>query len=234
MNMTHLSIQASDKSGAFNAYAATPSQGKGPGILVIQEIFGINGFIRRICDGFAGMGYFAVAPDLFWRIRPGIELDAEDPGQFQQALELMGQFNIAQAVEDMIATVRVMRGHENCTGKVGTVGYCLGGRLAYLMATRSDADANVGYYGVGIESLLDEASAITKPLILHIAEEDKFVPEQTRETIVKALSANPMVHTYTYAGADHAFARVGGSHYKDDAATLANQRTMDLFAESLR
>ena len=145
----------------------------------------------------------------------------------------MGRFDQDKAVADMSATINVMRRHEACTGKVGTVGYCLGGRLAYLMATRSDADANVGYYGVGIETLLDAARNITAPLILHVAEEDKFSPPAALAKIRDGLAGIEEATVYAYPGADHAFAREGGSHYKADAARLANERTMKMFSEVL-
>jgi carboxymethylenebutenolidase len=220
-------------SRTFPAYTALPKTGSGPGILVIQEIFGINPFIRATCDYYASLGYLAVAPDLFWRLQPGIQLDPEKPDEFQQALGLMGRFDADKAVADMTATITAMRRHEACTGKVGTIGYCLGGKLAYLMATRSDADANAAYYGVGLDQLLGEAKNITAPLILHIAEEDGFVPKQAQAAIRAGLAGNPHVTIYSYAGADHAFAREGGSHYKADAARLANERTLKLFTETL-
>ncbi len=231
--MTDLTIQAADSAGSFSAYTAVPQTGSGPGILVIQEIFGVNPFVRAACDYYASLGYLAVAPDLFWRLQPGIQLDAEKPDEFQQGLALMGRFDIDKAVADMIATLAVMRRHEACTGKVGTVGYCLGGRLAYLMAARSDAEANVGYYGVGIDSLLNEAKTIAAPLILHVAEEDGFVSKEAQAKMRDGLADNPNITLYSYPGADHAFAREGGSHYKADAARLANERTMKLFSEVL-
>jgi carboxymethylenebutenolidase len=231
--MTDLTLHATDGSGTFQAYAALPKTGSGPGILVIQEIFGVNPFIRATCDYYASLGYLAVAPDLFWRLQPGIQLDAEKPEEFQQGLALMGRFDIDKAVADMSATVAAMRAHEACTGKVGTIGYCLGGKLAYLMATRSNADANAGYYGVGLDQLLDEARHITAPLILHIAEEDGFCPKEAQAKIKAGLAGNPHVTVYSYPGADHAFAREGGSHFKPDAARLANERTMKLFSETL-
>jgi carboxymethylenebutenolidase len=231
--MTDISIDAADGSGSFSAYAATPATGTGPGILVIQEIFGVNSFIRETCDRFAAMGFLAVAPDLFWRLQPGIQLDAKIPEQFQQGLQLMGQFDTGKAVEDMKSTLEVIRNHHACTGKVGTIGYCLGGKLAYMMATRSDSDANVGYYGVGIQDMLGESAGIHAPLVLHIAEKDGFVPKEAQDKIVSGLSGNPHVTTYVYPGVDHAFARDGGDHYDAKAATLANERTMKMLSEAL-
>jgi len=126
-----------------------------------------------------------------------------------------------------------LRSHPACTGKVGSVGYCLGGKLAYLMATRSDVDCSVGYYGVGIQDLLGEAKNIRKPLALHVAEKDQFVPPPAQHAIKQALEANPLVTLYSYPGADHAFARMGGAHYEAAAATLANSRTSQFLRHHL-
>jgi carboxymethylenebutenolidase len=231
--MSSVTIPSGDGSGSFSAYVAKPSSGKGPGILVIQEIFGINTFIRQMCDDYAARGYVAYAPDLFWRLEPGLDLDSTKEADSAKAFSLFPKFNVEKGVEDLIATLAAMRGDGSVTGKVGAVGYCLGGKLAYLMATRSDVDASVGYYGVCIQDLLGEASAITKPLMLHVAELDKFVPPDAQEKIKHDLAKNPVVDVHVYAGVDHAFARNGGDHYDAAAATLANQRTESFFKKHL-
>jgi len=233
--MAETSIKTPD--GAFMAYVAAPKTmppgGKAPGILVIQEIFGVNKVMRDLCDGFAAQGYVALCPDLFWRQEPGIQITDKTEAEWKRAFELYQGFNEAKGVQDLIASLDHLRKLPNCSGKAGSVGYCLGGKLAYLMATRSNADASVGYYGVGIENALNEASAITKPLLLHIAAEDQFVPKEAQEKIQAALSRNSAVSLHVYAGCDHAFARVGGAHWNAAAAKQANDRTAAFFSKHL-
>jgi carboxymethylenebutenolidase len=230
--MTDVTIRAAD-GGSFSAYLATPKSGKGPGVVVIQEIFGVNKVMRDIADGLAAQGYAAICPDLFWRIEPGIQITDKTEAEWKRAFELFSAFNVDKGVEDLKATLATIRQHSACTGKVGSVGYCLGGKLAYLMATRSDTDCSVGYYGVGIQDLLGEAKNIKKPLMLHIAEKDQFVPPPAQEKIKAGLKDNPHVTLHSYPGMDHAFARVGGQHYDKNAADLANRRTAEFFQRHL-
>lgn len=230
--MPELTISAAD-GGRFNAYVATPKSGKGAGVIVIQEIFGVNAVMRAATDVLAANGYVAICPDLFWRIAPGITLTDRTDAEWQRAFELFKAFDVDKGVADLKATLAVLRGHAACTGKTGTVGYCLGGKLAYLMATRSDADCNVGYYGVGIQDLLAESGKITRPLLLHIAEKDEFTPPPAQEKIKAGLRSNPQVTLHSYPDCDHAFARVGGQHYDKAAAELANRRTAEFFRRHL-
>jgi carboxymethylenebutenolidase len=230
--MTDVTIRAAD-GGSFSAYLATPKSGKGPGILLIQEIFGVNKVMRDLADGFAAQGYTVMCPDLFWRQKPGIQITDKTKEEWDQAFKLFQGFDVDKGVEDLKATLAALRKHQACSGKVGSVGYCLGGKLAYLMATRSDSDCNVGYYGVGIQDQLDEAKNIKKPLLLHIAEKDQFVPPPAQAKVKEALGKNKLAMIYSYAGNDHAFARVGGQHYDKKAADLANQRTADFFKKTL-
>ncbi len=231
--MAEVTITAGD-GGTFSAYLANPASGSGPGIIVIQEIFGINKVMRDIADGWAALGYMAICPDLFWRQEPGIQLTDQSQAEWDRAFELYQGFDEAKGAEDLLATLAHLRGLDGCSGKVASVGFCLGGKLAYLMATRSDNDCNVGYYGVGIENALDEAASITAPLLLHIAEKDQFCPPEAQAKVHGALDANGQVTIHDYAGADHAFARPGGEHYDQSAADLANQRTVDFFAGNLK
>jgi carboxymethylenebutenolidase len=230
--MTEVTISAAD-GGSFSGYLATPNSGKGPGILVIQEIFGVNKVMRDLAHGFAAQGYVALCPDLFWRQAPGIQLTDRTEDEWKRAFELYQGFDEGKGVTDLQVTLAYLRQHEACSGKIGSVGYCLGGKLAFLMATRSEADCNVGYYGVGIDKALDEATRITRPLLLHIAEKDEFCPPQAQQAIVSVLGKNPKVTIHTYPGADHAFARIGGQHYDKAAAESANRRTAEFFKQHL-
>jgi carboxymethylenebutenolidase len=230
--MSEVTIRAAD-GGSFSGYLATPKNGKGPGILVIQEIFGVNQVMRDITDGFAAQGYVALCPDLFWRQEPGIQLTDKTEAEWARAFQLYQGFDESKGVNDLKASLAHLRGLPACTGKAGSVGYCLGGKLAYLMATRSDADCNVGYYGVGIDKALDEASKITRPLMLHIAEKDEFCPPEAQAQIKAVLGKNPKVTIHSYPGLGHAFARPGGEHYDKAAAETANQRTAAFFKQHL-
>lgn len=227
-------IQIDARDGRFSAYLAKPAKTPAPAILVIQEIFGVNTVMRDLCDGFAKQGYLAVCPDLFWRIEPGIQITDQTDAEWARAFELFQTFNQTKGVEDLILSLEHVRKLKDCSGKAGTVGYCLGGKLAYFMATRSNADCNVSYYGVGIETVLDESAAITKPLLMHIAAKDQFVPSEAQAQIREALAKNPRVALHVYENCDHAFARVGGAHYDAAAAKLANERTGAFFKTYLR
>lgn len=231
--MSSVTINAAD-GGTFSAYLAQPEDETAPGLLVIQEIFGVNKVMRDLCDGFAAQGHLAICPDLFWRQEPGIDITDQSEEEWNKAFSLFQGFDEAAGVQDLIATLAFLREYPRCSGKVGTVGFCLGGKLAYLMATRSDADCSIGYYGVGIEEALDEAANISKPLMLHIAEKDQFCPPEAQAKIKTAMASTPLVTVHSYAGMDHAFARIGGAHYDKDAAELAHSRSAAFLKEHLR
>ncbi len=226
-------ITIDGRDGGFSAYLATPPGGAGPGVLVIQEIFGVNPSMRQMCDDFAAQGYVALCPDIFWRQEPGIQITDKSEEEWARAFELFQGFDVDLGVEDLKDSLEHLRGLESCTGKAGTVGYCLGGKLAFLMAARSGADCNVGYYGVGLDELLGEAAGISRPLALHIAEEDDFCPTEAREKIMAGLEGNSRVTIHVYPGMPHAFARAGGVHYHAQEAELANTRTYDFLKQNL-
>lgn len=217
----------------FGAYVAEPDGPARAAIVVIQEIFGINPGIRRKCDHWATLGYLALAPDLFWRLEPGVELDPDIPDQFQEALGLMGKFDQDQGVRDIEATIRAARNMLPSGGKVGCVGYCLGGRLAFMTAARTDIDASVGYYGVMIDTLLHEKYSIANPLMLHIAEADHFVPPEVQQAMHAGLDDHPKVVLHDYPGEDHGFAAETGKRRSPEAAALADRRTEQFFAANL-
>ncbi len=232
--MSGSDITITGKDGSFSGYLAKPAGGTGPGIVVLQEIFGVNKVMRDICDDLAAQGFVALCPDLFWRIEPGIQITDQTQAEWDRAFELFGLFDVDKGMEDVQAAITHLRSVDGVTGKIGTVGYCLGGKLAYLSATRTDADASVGYYGVNIPADLNEASNITKPLMLHIAEKDEFVDHAAQAEMHKGLDDHPHVTLHDYHGMDHAFARVGGAHYDKANAELANSRTSDFFQSTLK
>ena len=226
-------IKATDGSGTFSAYVATPKEAKAPAVIVIQEIFGVNKNLRNICDGLAAQGYLAVCPDLFWRQQPGVDITDQTEEEWKQAFALFNGFNVDKGIDDLKATLDFVRAQPACNGNVGTMGFCLGGKLAYLMATRSTTDCNVSYYGVGIEGLLGEKDNIKKPLLMHIAEKDGFVPPAAQERIIVGLKDNKNIEIHTYPGLDHAFTRIGGKNYNKEAAEQAHARTTAFFAKNL-
>lgn len=232
--MTDITINAAD-GGKFSAYLATPDTTPTAGVVVIQEIFGVNQVMRDYCDSFAAAGYLAICPDLFWRIEPGIQLTDQSEEEWNRAFELMNTFmpDFEKGVGDIQATISHLRGVEGCNGKVGAVGYCMGGSLAYASACFTDCDASVGYYPVQIDQSLDAASNISKPLMLHIAEADGFCPPESQALIKDALGANDHITIHSYPGIDHAFARIGGENYNAEAAEQANRRTLAFLADNL-
>jgi carboxymethylenebutenolidase len=231
--MTGKTITITGKDGSFGGYLASPGSGKGPGIVVIQEIFGVNQGLRDIADGLASRGFFALVPDLFWRIKPGIELSDKVEADRAVAFDCLGKFDLGTGITDIQSALDHLRGLPGATGKAGVLGYCLGGQLAYLAAARTDSQASVGYYGIRIEDQLDEAKTIKQPLVLHIAEADDFVPPPAQAKIEQALGGNPLVTLYKYPLMGHAFARVGGMHYDKANADLANVRSQTFFRQHL-
>ncbi|MGH9873664.1 MAG: dienelactone hydrolase family protein [Pyrinomonadaceae bacterium] len=212
---------------------ALPSGGEGPGLVLLQEIFGVNRDMRAVADWYAARGFVVACPDLFWRQEPGVQLTDQSDEEFQRALELYQGLDEAKAVADAAATLAFLREHPACTGKVGTVGFCLGGKLAYLLATRSDPDCSVSYYGVGIESALAEAPRISCPTMLHIAGDDQYCPPSAQEQIHQALDTHPLTTLHVYEGQDHAFGRPGSAHFDAQAAELAHLRTLEFFVRHL-
>src|SRR4051794_26905492 len=232
--MPEIEIAAADGAGRFGAYVAMPKTTPAGAVVMIQEIFGVNATMRQLSDWVAEMGFIAISPDLFWRQEKGVQLDP-DAGQAQwdKAFKLMQGMDQDKAVEDLKATIAHARKMQGANGKVATMGFCLGGRLAYMAAARTDADANISYYGVGLEGLLGEAGAIKAPLILHIAEKDKFVPPEAQAKILEGLKGHGQVAAYVYPGVDHAFARMGGHAWDARGATTAKGGTAELRARVL-
>jgi carboxymethylenebutenolidase len=227
-----ITVKALD-GGTFGAYLSQPASGKGPGILLLQEIFGVNQVMRDIADWYAERGFVVVCPDLFWRQEPGVQLTDKTDEDWRRAFALYQGLDEARAVEDASAALAALRDHPACTGRVGAVGFCLGGKLAYLLAARFAPDCSVGYYGVGVEQALDEAANLRAPLMLHVAGKDKFCPPEAQAAIQEALGAHPLVTLHVYPEQGHAFARTGGEHFDARAAELANLRTVEFFARHL-
>ena len=220
----------------FRAYKSVPRSGDGPAVIVLPEIFGINQHIRDVADFYAEEGYVALAPDVFWRVEKDVELGYSD-AERDKALELLGRFDIDQGVRDILATVAAARAMPEVTGPdgrkaVGVVGFCLGGRLAYLTAARGDVDAAVGYYGGGIDKLLDESCNVECPLTLHFGAEDRISQPEVIDKIRHAFAGRRDVEIFVYPGAGHAFNRPGHSFNKP-AAMMAHSRTISVFRKAM-
>lgn len=217
---------------SFPAYVARPAGTPKAAIIVVQEVFGVNPGIRKKADDWAAKGYLAVAPEVFWRQAEGIDLDSDIPEEFQQAIRYMMAHDFDAGVRDIEASIRWIRGKEGVT-KVGLVGFCMGGKVAYQAAARTDIDASVGYYAVGVDQMLNEAHAIARPLMLHVPMADGFVPPEAQAAMHAGLDDNAHVTIHDYAGLDHGFAAEHGVRRNDVAAQLADQRTDKFFAANL-
>jgi carboxymethylenebutenolidase len=225
----NIRIPSSD-GGEFSAYMALPRKGKGPGVVVIQEIFGVTESLRKVADWLASRQFTAIVPDLYWRTDPGIQL-SEAEGEKARAIR--AKTDDLKASDDAAAAVEFLRKHEASTGRVGVAGYCWGGMIAYLTAVRHKPGAAVSYYGVGIDKRLDLAKNLSCPLLVHFAEKDQFAPPAVVAQVREVFKDDPRVTIWEYPGAGHAFARPEGAHYDAKAADLADMRTLSFLVEKL-
>ncbi|MEP6867345.1 MAG: dienelactone hydrolase family protein [Novosphingobium sp.] len=225
-------IATLDGSATFRAYVAHPEGTPRGAVIVIQEIFGVNPGIRKKADDYAARGYLAVAPEVFWRQAEGIDLDSDVPEQFQKGIAFMMGHDFDLGIQDVEAVIRWIR-REAGVSKVGLVGYCMGGKVAYQAATRTDIDASVGYYGVGIDQMLGESHAIARPLLLHVPTADHFVTPEAQAAMHAGLDSNSHVTIYDYEGLDHGFAAEHGARRNEAGAKLADERTDAFFAANL-
>lgn len=226
-----VTVTAAD-GGKFAAYAAIPESGSGPGLVLLQEILGVNRHIRDLAALYAEEGYVTVAPDLFWRMQPGVDLGYSDE-DFKRAFELYARFDVDQAVKDVADTLAALRAMPQCEGKAGALGFCLGGMLAYLTAARCNVEAAVSYYGVGIEKRLEEARAVRCPMVMHFGEADEFVPAAAREAVAAAFAGRDDVEIHAYAGAGHGFNNSVRPNYDRFAASLAHSRTIGILRRAI-
>jgi len=231
--MASTTIQATDGSGSFSAYLLEPKNKPAGVVVLIQEVFGVNQAMRDIAAWVADLGFIAICPDLFWRIEPGVDITDKTEAEWQKAFELFGKFDQAKGVEDLKATVTAARKLPGANGRVGTMGYCLGGRLALMMAEQSDTDVNISYYGVGLDNLLGDLGKVTRPLVVHVADRDEFFPPEGRAKLVDAVKGHARIACHVYPNANHAFARVGGVHWDGRSATIANGRSAEALVAAL-
>jgi carboxymethylenebutenolidase len=220
--------------GTFRAYISRPASLPAPAVVVLQELFGVNADIRATCDELAAQGFVAIAPDLFWRQEPGVDLDVTSEAAWQHGLRLYTAFDRDAGVKDVMETVRTAVELPESTGKVALLGYCLGGLMVFLTAARYEVDAAVAYHGGDTEKYLGEVGGLEAPMLMHLAEEDEFISKAAQAEIKAALAGKANATVYSYSGQHHAFARHNGTHYNAAAAALANTRTSEFLHQQLR
>src|SRR6202162_2057867 len=219
-------ITVNGRNGAFRAYTARPRALPAPAVVVLQEVFGVNADIRKTCDELAEQGFLAVAPNLFWRQEPDLDLTVTSEADWQHGLRLYQAYDRDAGVRDIKDTVNAVAKLPGCTGRVAVLGYCLGALMVFLTAVRESVDAGVAYHGGDTEKYLGEVDGLHAPLLMHLGEEDEFISKAAQAQIKAALASKPNATVYSYPGQRHAFARHNGAHYNAGAAALANGRTV--------
>lgn len=219
-----ITLAASD-GGRFAAYLALPARLPAPGLIVLPEVFNTNPHIRSVADGYAEAGFIALSPDVFWRQEPANYLPYTDEGR-AKARALWAELDTDQFARDLGDMVTVLRGRPDCTGKIGVMGFCLGGKFTYLASTRLPIDAAVSYYGVEIDRYLDEADRRTCPILMNFAENDPHVPASTVAAIQARMGGAKGADIHIYPGTEHGFNRQGYPPYNEGAAAEARQRTL--------
>ena len=231
--MNHITVKQQE--GTFAAYIARPKTLPAPTVVVLQELFGVNADIRKTCDELAEQGFLAVAPDLFWRQEPGVDLNVTSEADWQHGLRLYGAYDRDAGAKDVKNTIDAVRSLPECNGKAAVLGYCLGALMVFLTAVRCyGVDAAIAYHGGDTEKYLGEVDGLNAPLLMHLAEEDEFISKPAQAEIKAALAKKPNTTVYSYPGQNHAFSRHNGTHYNVAAAALANGRTSEFLRQQLR
>jgi carboxymethylenebutenolidase len=225
-------IDIKTDTAGFTGYLALPESKKGPGLLLVQEIFGVNKHIRETADLYAEAGFVVLAPDVFWRVQPHVELNYT-PDDLKQGMQLAQKNDKDLMIKDMNAAIATLKARAEYAGKVGVVGYCLGGTVAYKLATHDLVDCAVGYYGGGIEQSLDESKDFHCPLMLHFGAKDSHIPLTSVEKIRKGLEGKGHVEIFVYNEADHGFNCDQRASYERKSAMLAYGRSMVLLQKTL-
>src|SRR6202521_3458964 len=231
--MDHINIPGRD--GTFDAYIARPKALPAPAVVVLQELFGVNADIRQTCDELAEQGYLAVAPDLYWRQEPGVDLNVTSEADWQHGLRLYSAYDRDAGAKDIKDTIDAVRNLPECNSKLALLGYCLGALMVFMTAVRNNGiDAAVSYHGADTEKYLGEVDGLHAPLLMHLAEEDEFISKAAQAEIKAAVANKPNATVYSYPGQCHAFSRHNGKHYNAAAAHLANGRTSEFLHQQLQ
>ncbi len=211
-----------------------PDAGSGPGIVVLQEIFGVGEYIKEAADRLAGLGYVALAPDLYWRIEPGIALSHDEAG-LGRAFEVSQKLDPELAVRDSIDALRTLRDLPEVTdGKAGVLGFCLGGTLAFGTALEGDPDVAVCYYGSGIPDMLDQADRITCPVLFHFGGADPYIAREQVDAVAALAASRPSMECHVQEGAGHAFDNhASAMFHQPEPAARAWEITREFLARTL-
>lgn len=231
MNASMISIPSHDGQ-SFDAYLSLPPKGTGPGIVLIQEIFGVNQHIRTVADQWALDGYVVLAPDLFWRQKPGVQLTYEGDDQ-KQAYQYMNGMDGAHALKDLQSTAQALRAQPLVNGKIAAIGYCMGGRLAYTLAAAGALDAAISYYGGRIQDNLGLAPSVTVPMQFHYGAEDDHIPLTAVDAVMAAFAGRSNAEFHVYEGAGHGFNCWARASYNQRASALAHGRSLQFLDNAL-
>ena len=231
--MATQSLRIASAEGNFDAFLVRPDARPRPVIVVLHEVFGVNADMRATCEELAATGFNALCPELFWRQERGVDLSVTSDVDWRKGVFLYKAFDLDAGVRDVEATVTAARELPGACGRVGILGFCLGGLLAFLTAARTVVDGAAAFHGARTEEFLGEAPDIDAPLQMHLAEADEFIPEPARQQIIAALRGNPRAEVHSYPGCRHAFSRHGGAHFDAGAARLARARTLEFFQRHL-
>lgn len=231
MNATSISINSHDGQ-SFGGYLSLPPKGTGPGLVIIQEIWGVNAHIRDVADQYAMDGYVVLAPDMFWRQKPGVDLQYTE-ADTQLAYQYMNNLDAPNAVKDLQAAAQVLRARTEVTGQVASLGYCMGGRLSYCVAATGAVDAAVCFYGGRIQDNLALAPQIEVPILFHYAQLDDHIPPSAVQAVQGAFAGRDNAQFHVYPGVGHGFNCWGRPMYNQRAAALARGRTLQWLGQTL-
>jgi carboxymethylenebutenolidase len=219
--------------GSLEAHVAYPARMPAPVVIVLHEIFGVNADIRTTCAELAAAGFVAVAPELFWRDAPGLDLNSWSEADWERGMDLYRRYDLDRGTRDVADVLMAARSMEGGNGSVGVMGFCLGGLMSYLAAARTAVDAAVVYYGGGTHQHLDQAGSVAVPILMHFGDADEFIPDEARAAIQAAFEGAPTAEIHIYPGCSHAFARHTGTHFDPAAAAAANARTYAFMRKQL-
>jgi carboxymethylenebutenolidase len=219
--------------GEFGAYVSSEGSNRKPALIVCSEAFGVNQHMRNVADRFAKHGFLVVVPDLLWRIEPGMEIAYDEAG-LKKGSEVADAFDKELGAADIERSISHIRTRPDYDGKVGVLGFCIGGAAAFIAAARYEVNACISYYGKGIENYLDEAPGLHCPIVLHYGGADRFIPESVIEDVRQGLRGIPDIEIYTYPGVDHGFNSDDRKAYNPAVAQTAMERTLDALNRGLR
>ena len=232
MSVTTQWIEITSAEGTFGAYLAIPHTLKGPGIVLIQEIFGVNEHIRSVAEQYAADGYLVIAPDLFWRNGHRIELGYDEAG-WKHAVELMNATDRYKAQADIKLAIDALKAQPGLDGRIASIGFCFGGMLSYNTAANGFVDVAIAYYGGGIQNQLDRAGEIKVPLLMHFGEQDSHIPLEAVEKIAERFENNDNVEIVVYPQAEHGFNCSHRDSYNQRAAAEAHGNTLIFLGQEL-